>query len=234
MSSFADHEPAASAEEPATGRGRAGLRAFCERWNRKLHFYSGLFLLVFLWLFAFSGLLLNHPTWTFQESWLNRRETKYKLPIVPPGAGLTGDFEQAHDLMRQMSIEGEILWTTTRSDGAPFEFQVRTPRHFYFIRADIAHGEADIRHATVNAWGIAKVLHTFTGNIANDPRNRRDWALTAIWAWSMDFVAAGLIFMVFSSLYLWLKQPRKRLLGGLCLGLGFLVCAMFCFGLRWL
>jgi uncharacterized protein len=230
MSSPAESPP----PSPATLGGGARLLAVCERWNRKLHFYCGLFLIVFLWLFAFTGLLLNHPNWTFHESWRNRHETKYQLPIVPPAAGLTGDLDQARDLMRQMSIDGEILWTTTRSDGAPFEFQVRTPRHFYFIKADLAQGRADIRHATVNAWGIAKILHTFTGNLASDPRNRRDWTLTAVWAYSMDFVAAGLIFMVLSSIYLWLKQPRKLLPGALSLALGSLLCGLFCFGLRWL
>jgi hypothetical protein len=229
MSSPAESQPAS----PATPRTRGRLLAVCERWNRKLHFYSGLFLIVFLWLFAFTGLLLNHPNWTFHESWRNRHETKYQLPIVAPGAGLTGDLDQARDLMRQMRIDGEILWTTTRSDGAPFVFQVRTPRHFYFISADVAHGQADIRHAAVNAWGIAKILHTFTGNLASDPRNRRDWALTAVWAYSMDFVAAGLIFMVLSSLYLWLKQPQKLLPGAISLALGSLLCGLFCVGLRW-
>jgi len=230
MSSPAESQP----PSPATPRDRARLLAVCERWNRKLHFYSGLFLLIFLWLFAFTGLLLNHPTWTFHESWKNRHETKYQLPIVPPAAGLTSDLDQAHDLMRQMSIEGEILWTTIRSDGAPFVFQVRTPRHFYFISADITKGSADIRHATVNPWGIAKILHTFTGNYATDPRNRRDSSLAAIWAYSMDFVAAGLIFMVLSSIYLWLKQPAKLVPGAICLALGTLLCALFCLGLRWL
>src|SRR4051794_39932116 len=83
---LSDKGPAA----PAGARDRGGLLAVCERWNRKLHFYSGLFLLVFLWLFAFTGLLLNHPAWSFQESWVNRHETKYKLRIVAPAAGLTG------------------------------------------------------------------------------------------------------------------------------------------------
>ena len=30
-----------------------------ETWNRKLHIYVGLYFLTFLWLFSFSGLLLN-------------------------------------------------------------------------------------------------------------------------------------------------------------------------------
>jgi hypothetical protein len=230
MSSPAETQPAS----PISSRDRGSALLVCERWNRKLHFYTGLFLLFFLWLFAISGLLLNHPNWTFHESWLNRTETKFTLPIIPPAAALTGDLEQAHDLMRQMSIEGEILWTVTRGDGAPFVFQVRTPRHFYFISANLAQGRADIRHASVNAWGIAKILHTFTGNISSDPRNRRDWTLTAVWAYSMDFVAAGLIFMVFSSLWLWLKQPGKLVPGACCLALGSILCGLFCFGLRWL
>jgi hypothetical protein len=230
MSSPAETQPS----PPAAPRDRSSAFAVCERWNRKLHFYSGLFLLIFLWLFAFTGLLLNHPYWTFHESWQNRHETKTQLPIIPPAPELTSDLDQARDLMRQLSIAGEILWTTTHNDPALFEFQVRTPRHFYFIHADLAKGHADIRHASVNPWGIAKILHTFTGNYPADPRNRRDWSLTALWAYSMDFVAAGLIFMVLSSIYLWLNQPAKRLPGALCLALGSLLCALFCFGLRWL
>ena len=35
-------------------------------WNQKLHIYLGLYFLVFLWLFAVSGLLLNHG-WQFAE-----------------------------------------------------------------------------------------------------------------------------------------------------------------------
>ena len=52
-------------DKPPNGR---GLRVRFERWNRKLHFYAGLFLLLFIWLFAVSGLILNHPKWTFAES----------------------------------------------------------------------------------------------------------------------------------------------------------------------
>ena len=65
-------EPIATGKSPKAPRFRAGV----ERWNRKLHFYFGLFLLFFTWLFAFTGLLLNHPTWSFAESWTNRKDRK--------------------------------------------------------------------------------------------------------------------------------------------------------------
>jgi hypothetical protein len=38
-----------------------------------------------------------------------------------------------------------------------------------------------------------RTLHTFTGVGAGDARNRRDWILTKVWAFSMDAVAAGLL-----------------------------------------
>jgi hypothetical protein len=79
-----------------------------------------------------------------------------------------------------------------------------------------------------------KFFHVFSGNVADDARNHRDWALTYLWAYSMDAVAAGLIFMVLSSVYMWLRLPQKRRTGGIVLALGCLSCGLFCLGLRWL
>ena len=223
-------EPIGPGNSPSVPRFRNGL----ERWNRKLHFYSGLFLLFFIWLFAFSGLLLNHPNWSFAESWNNRKETNYERKITAPGPEVKGDLGQAREIMRQLGIEGEILWTTTRTDANLFDFQVRRPGHFFFIKADLARRLVAVRQSDVNLWGVIKVLHTFTGVQMDDARNRRDWALTSLWAFSMDAVAAGLIFMILSSLYMWLELPQKRLPGAVVLGLGSLSCGLFCIGLRWL
>jgi hypothetical protein len=223
-------EPTSPGESPNVPRFLAGF----ERWNRKLHFYSGLYLLFFLWLFAFSGLLLNHPTWSFAESWNNRKETNYDREITALGSEVKGDLGQAREIVRQLGITGEILLTTTRTDAGPFEFQARRPGHFFFIKADLARKRVTVRQADVNLWGVIKVLHTFTGVRMDDPCNSRDWVLTSVWAYSMDAVAAGLIFMVLSSLYMWFKLPQKRLPDAVVLGLGSPICSLFCVGLRWL
>ena len=76
------------------------------------------------------------------------------------------------------------------------------------------------------------MLHTFTGVSSGDERNNRDWALTTVWALSMDAVAVGLVLMVFSGLYLWMGQPTKRRLGAAALLAGTITCGMFVFGLR--
>ena len=209
------------------------LRDGFERWNRKLHFYAGLFLLFFMWLFALSGLILNHPSWSFAESWSNRKQTNYERGIIAPGPEVKGDLGQAREIMRQLGIAGEILWTTTRTDPNRFDFQVRRPGHFFFIKADLARQRVSVQQSDVNLWGVIKVLHTFTGVQMGDPRNTRDWTLTSVWVLTMDAVAAGLIFMVLSSLYMWYGLRPKRLPGAIVLGLGTLTCGLFCVGLRW-
>ncbi|SPE54197.1 membrane hypothetical protein [Verrucomicrobia bacterium] len=223
-------EPNGPGKSPNARRIRAGF----ERWNRKLHFYAGLFLLFFMWLFAFSGLVLNHPSWGFTEFWKNRKQTNYEREITVPGPEVKGDLGQAREIQRQLGIAGEILLTTTRTETNQFDFQVRRPGHFFFIKADLARKRVTVQQDDVNLWGVMRVLHTFTGIPVENAPTRRDWALTLVWAYSMDAVAAGLIFMVLSSWYMWFELPQKRLPGAVVLSLGSLICGLFCVGLRWL
>jgi hypothetical protein len=223
-------EPIIPGPSPKLHRLRTGFG----RWNRRLHFHAGLFLLLFVWLFALSGLLLNHPSWSFAEFWNNRKETNYEREITAPGPEAGGDLGQAREILRQLGIVGEIMWTTTRTDPSQFEFQVRRPGHFFFINADLARKRVAVRQSEVNLWGVVKALHTFTGVQMDDARNTRDWKLTSVWVFSMDAVAAGLILMVLSSLYMWWELRPKRLSGAIALGLGSLTCGLFCVGLRWI
>lgn len=223
-------EPTGAGKSPNAARFLGQLKC----WNRKLHFYAGLFLLFFLWLFAFSGLVLNHPSWSFTEFWKNRKQTSYEREISAPGPEAKGDLALAHELEGQLGLVGEILLTTTRTDPSRFDFQVRRPGHYFFIKADFARKRATVQQGDVNLWGVMRVLHTFTGFQVENASNRRSWALTTVWAYSMDAVAAGLIFMVFSSLYMWFELPQKRHAGAVVLGLGTLICGLFCVGLNWL
>jgi hypothetical protein len=201
-----------------------------ELWNRKLHCYVGLYLLFFIWLFSFTGLLLNHSQWRFAEFWTNRRQSRQEHQIQPPSGG--NDLRQARALMHQLGIVGEVEWTTTRADQNQFEFRISRPGLICDVKADFQAGRATVQRIDLNEWGVLRILHTFTGVRMADRRNQRDWIFTEVWALAMDALAAGLIFMVLSSLYMWYRLRTKRLLGVLCLGTGAAVCGLFVIGLK--
>lgn len=200
-------------------------------WNRRFHYYLGLYLLFFCWLFVCTGLLLNHPRWQFAQFWPNRVQTTTEHQFQVPLA--VTDVERARDLMRQFGITGEIQWPTAQPAGAPFAFQVSRPGLVIEVNADLESGRATLQRNHVNAWGVMHVLHTFIGVRPGDSRNARDWTLTTVWALSMDAVAAGLIVIVFSSYIMWYQLKPKRRGGAVALVLGFVTCGAFVTALSW-
>jgi hypothetical protein len=199
-------------------------------WNRRIHYFLGLYLLFFTWLFVFTGLLLNHPRWQFAQFWPNRVQTSAEHHVQTPVGG--SDVERARDLMRQLGIAGEIQWPAQQS--GPFAFQVSRPGLVLDVKADLEQGRATVQRTQLNGWGVMHLLHTFTGVRAADARNTRDWTLTTVWALSMDAVALGLIVMVFSSYIMWYRLRTKRVGGIFALLLGFISCGAFIGALRWL
>jgi hypothetical protein len=205
------------------------ITSFFLRWNRKLHLYLGLYFLVFLWLFAVSGLLLNH-TWSFAEFWSQRRQSTTDHSITRPVGGT--DLDRAQDLMQQLALAGEVEWTTTPSRPDRFDFRIVRPGRILEVKADFRDLKAVVNETRVNGWGILRSLHTFTGVRSASAGEERDWWLTYIWSFSMDAVAFGLILLVISSLVMACEQRSRGIPAGLALGLGLLVCAFFVFGLR--
>jgi hypothetical protein len=201
-------------------------------WNRRLHYYLGLYLLFFSWLFALTGLLLNHPKWEFPQFWPNRVQNSTVLEFRAPEGN--ADLARARDLMQQFGIAGEIQWPAAQPVAGPFTFQVTRPGLTIDVKADLPTGRATLQRTDLNTWGVLHVLHTFTGMRAADSVNQRDWFLTTVWALSMDALGVGLILMVFSSYIMWYRLKGKRRGGIAALLLGFLSCGVFVTGLRWL
>ena len=195
-----------------------------------MHYYLGLVTLLFVWLFCFTGLLLNHQ-WKFAEFWDSRQQSTSEREIIAPASG--SDLDQARDILSQLGLRGEIEWTVIRGDATRFAFRVSRPGHIFEVQADLARNRATIKRIDLNHWGVMRILHSFTGVRMDDRRNERDWFLTSVWALAMDAVAAALILMVLSSLYMWFELRTKRLRGALILSAGLLSCALFCVGLRW-
>ena len=211
--------------------GPAPARRSWKSWNQKIHIYLGLYFLVFLWLFAVSGLLLNHG-WKFAEFWPQRKESRREQAVAMPGVGT--DLLRAQDLMRQLGLAGEIEWTAARPTPERFDFRVQRPGRTVDVRVDVAKQSAAVQEIRVNGWGVFRTLHTFTGTRANAPTAARDWWLTTLWSLSMDALAAGLILLVLTSIALAFERREKWRGAAVALGLGVGACGFFVFGLRWL
>jgi hypothetical protein len=81
-----------------------------------------------------------------------------------------------------------------------------------------------------NALAISRNLHVFTGVRLNDPKNDRDWAVTKVWAYSMDAIAIGLLAMVATGVWIWLQSRSPRWPGLIALGAGVICCGWFVWG----
>ncbi|MEK7399710.1 MAG: hypothetical protein AAB116_22440 [Candidatus Poribacteria bacterium] len=205
---------------------------YIEIWNRKLHIYIGLYLLLFLWLFFITGLVKNHPEWSFFHYWENRELSSSETPIQVPMD--KDDLVKARNIMAQLHISGEITWTVVTPMEDQFNFRVAKPGKIIDIKANLREGHAKVEQIKLNTLGITNMLHTFNGISMNDPKESRDWFMTKILSFLMDAVCIGLIFLVLSGIYTWYNRSMKRIWGALVLGIAFLVCGFFVFGLGWM
>jgi hypothetical protein len=197
-------------------------------WTRKLHNYLGLYLLLFLWLFSISGLVLNHSKWVVANFWKAREESTTERTIRTPVA--TSDVAIASDLMAQLEVVGEVEQVTRSPGGEQFDFQVVRPGKVFRVAARLDSARARVTEIRLNAWGVLDALHKFTGMRMDEPARTRDWMLTRIWSLAMDALALGLVILVLSGLYLWYRLPGKRVTGLVALALGIGCCAFFLYG----
>jgi hypothetical protein len=191
-----------------------------ERWNRRLHYYLGLYFLFFLWLFSATGLMLNHQQW-FTNLYV-RLETSYDVSIRTPAG--ESDQERARDAMDQLNLRGEIDWPAAQPVGH-LDFSVSRPNGSARVRVDLNAKQAFVREVRNNGGHAFQIFHTFSGSRFNQPASRRDWIVTDVWVWAMDALAAGLMIMVTGSYYMWYRLKPKRTLGVAVLIAGVLSCA---------
>jgi len=178
-------------------------------WNRKLHIHIGLFLLVFIWLFSFSGLLLNHGSWEISNFWEKRKETNSITAVQVPLERNSNKLIK--NILSQLSVNGEVdnvkMWTDS------IHFRVSVPGHVRNFRVDLNSGVCNQNDLKFNLAGTIRTLHTFNGVDRNDANSRPNWWITKIWRLSMDGIAIGLILLCISSWIMWFKVRQKFVWG---------------------
>ena len=215
----------ASPAEPLTAA-RTRARLNLEGWNRRLHYYLGLFFLFFIWLFSLTGLLLNHPDWARHAA--DRRSESRDERTVEITEGLA-PVDQARRIMAQLGLTGEIDWPASTPAGR-FDFSVSRPVDSSQVRVDVATGRASIQHFENTRFAAFRIFHAFNGSRYTAAPSRRDWAWTTAWTVLMDAFAAALIVMVLGSYYMWYRLKRTHRLGFVVLAGGLVTCLMFVAG----
>ncbi|HEY0284109.1 MAG TPA: PepSY-associated TM helix domain-containing protein [Vicinamibacterales bacterium] len=196
-----------------------------EVWNRRLHYYLGLYFLLFLWLFSLTGLMLNHQQW-FTDLY-DRHEVSYDPSIETP-AGETRE-EQTRSLMRQLKLRGEVEWPASQP-AMHIDFNLTRPNGAAQVRVDLNAKQAYVKEFKNGKLHAFQIFHTFSGSRFNQPASRRDWILTSLWVFAMDALAVGLIVMVLGSYYMWWRLKKSRGLGTTVLAIGFVTCGAFVAG----
>ena len=197
-----------------------------ETWNKKIHYYLGLFFLFFLWLFLLTGLLLNHGQWPLAQAANQRQETRDERSLSP----LAGDSDlaRAKDVMQQLGLTGEVDLPAEPQPAGHFDFSVNRPKDASQVKVDLGTMRASVQHFENSRWAIFRIFHTFSGSRFNQPESHRDWFVTSLWVFAMDALAGGLIVMVLGSYYMWFRFKRKTLrLGAVILAAGYICCALF-------
>jgi hypothetical protein len=197
-------------------------------WNRKFHIYIGLFLLLFIWLFSLSGLLLNHSQWKFASFWDQRKESEIITPVNIPAS--LDSSALILTIMDQLNLSGEI--SNVKITPVSVDFRVIIPGTIREIHVDLKDKFSIQKQTVFNFWGKMRVLHTFNGLNKTNPEIKSNWFFTRIWALAMDGVALGLILLCFSSWLMWYEVRKNYSKGVYVLILGLAICLYFIFLIR--
>ena len=200
-----------------------------EAWNRRVHYFLGLYFLLFIWLFSFTGLLLNHPRWRVSRIPNDANPVNERTIEMPLGAT---ELARAQDVIRQLGLRGEVEWPASQQADR-LDFNVVYPRQATQVRVDLRTLRATIRQTDRPVWPALTISHTFSGSRYNAPTTRRDWMLTKVWTIAMDALAIGLVMIVVGSYFMWYRLKTKRTLGFAALAAGWFACGLFVLGLAW-
>lgn len=189
-----------------------------DRWMRRLHLYSGLFLAPWMVIYGLSALLLNHNA-QFRE-WLGLEPPTWKLVRqLDWRPGMDAPHEPRELALQMLSAAGlEGAW---RFIGQPRAERLQVLR---------LSGSGNYRLTWERRTGRIRIEHQSPSSLVRFVhflhfRAGYGWTRPAYVAWAVavDAVAAGILFWVLSGVYLWWRQPRVRVFGGVCFVGGLLI-----------
>jgi len=180
---------------PATGRrpGRRRRSAATSRWMRTFHVYASMISMLIVAFFAFTGLTLNHPSWS-----LGSTKTTTKHTTVPAGAIDNGNVDY-------LAI----------SEYARSDFGVSGHVTDYGVQGNSGHIDfagpgysASVTFSTTDSTMTVSTTQSDLLAVLNDVHKGRDTDTS--WNWVIDASAILLLFVTVTGVGIQLFQRKRR------------------------
>jgi hypothetical protein len=168
---------------------------------RDTHLACGLFAVLFVLMYGVSSVQMAHNSWFDVRPAVT--ESRYNLPAKMEGARAA-----ARELMDRHGLAGELGQVKETPEGA--SFRIVRPGIVHEIVYTAASGETAVRTSKANFAGLMNRLHHISGLWHED-------ALVNAWAAALALIAASLIVLGLSGIYLWFKIHTERLMGSVLL-----------------
>jgi hypothetical protein len=185
------------------------------RWS---HLYTGLLLWPWMAIYAISGLYLNHHNWIREHFPSVDPDYKFVREVTLDanesfGAGVAG---QAESILARIGLKGPYR-IAPRSQNLVIMRQ--SAGGDYLVKWEKEDHRVTIERKPFSFLNFVNYLHFLRGNSSS-------YAATIAWGAAVDAVTISTIIWIISGLYLWMKMPRTRLAGGLCVAVAIAVFAV--------
>lgn len=189
-----------------TGRSAPGRASrLGQKWSRLLHVYASMIAFVVILLFAFTGLMLNHPTWTLGSEPSTSVVTG-ELPVELFGADGSLDYLTLSEFARNdLGARGEVTSFGEALGEASIIYAA--PGYTADLRVEIATSDYEF---TAEQQGWVAVLNDFHTGTDSGSAGR----------WMIDVAAVFLIVVSLTGLVLqfFLKKRRRAAYASVAVG----------------
>ena len=192
-------------------------------WTRDFHLYIGLALSPLVLLFAFSVILLDHPSIPLGCARVVRATSAtVQIPEkLAQGEGMARA-QALQQVMRQLGVTGEIGYINYNPDRHRIVAPIFRPGSEATLEVNLSTGIAKVEERKTGFLAALIYLHKSPG--PHNANIRGNWFYTRAWRWLADASAYLLLFISVSGIYLWWVIKAERRIGLLLLGAGALSC----------
>jgi hypothetical protein len=188
-----------------------------DRLMRESHFYTGLFLVPWMVVYALSEFFLNHNTWFTEKLQLSAQWKVFAETEFRAGAAFPQDpEEQVKAILAHLDLEGPHVMVGDPAAASMSFYRLCGTGHYRITWNRTSSRLVVEKQQPFSFYSFFNFLHFQHGYT-------QPYFVQWTWAVLVDVVSISTVVWVVSGIYLWARRPRTRLAGGLCMSAGILL-----------